>query len=70
MNIIPCEFQQEHNSAQPGGKLYKKYVEIGGTKEKTCSSAATITNSSLPHDYKGHQTNLKIVRPINSYQKN
>ncbi|TVP41410.1 response regulator [Candidatus Nitrosocosmicus arcticus] len=52
MNIIQCEFQQEHNSAQPGGKLYKKYVEIGGTKEKACSSAATITNSNIPHDYK------------------
>lgn len=52
MNFIQCEFQQEHNSEQPGGKLYKEYVEIGGTKEKACSSAATITKSNLPHDYK------------------
>ncbi|MDQ3083250.1 MAG: response regulator [Thermoproteota archaeon] len=52
MNFIQCKFQQEHNSKQPGGKLYKKYAQIGGTKEKACSSAATITDSNLPYNYK------------------
>lgn len=52
MNFIECAFQQKHNFEQPEGKLYKEYVEIGGIKEKICSSAATVADSNFPRYYK------------------
>jgi two-component system, OmpR family, response regulator len=51
-NSMECTFQQNHNFEQPEGKLDKEYIEIGGVKENTRSSAVTVADSNFPRYYK------------------
>ena len=70
MNFIECAFQQEHDFEQPEGKLYQKcYVEIGGIKEKTFSSAATVADSNFPRYYKTTPNKIGNSKPDKSSSK-